>query len=176
MARMSATVFASRFDSFELRDSRPNTPGMRQTQFVIMAPWTTFMLGNTARTRSAWPTTCAVSNRVMINKSVKRGFFQLRKKQMRDERNHMKNSGITKQKKSDHIHATRSSSLVCDSRLLPAPINEYRLLSRSTSTCVNIVRLLQYCCDLPDLSWEVINRTVPFEMTPHARTMIKVIK
>ena len=67
----------------------------------------------------ATPMTWAVSKTTTTIKSRNGGRFHVRKKQIREDRNHMKNSGMTKQKKSVHIQATRSSSLICEFVVTP---------------------------------------------------------
>jgi len=83
--------------------------GIKQRQFVIMAPLTTSRLGSTYRTREAIPKTCKVSIVHTNTKSKRKGRLHDLKKQMRSERNTVLSSGTQNAKNRHQVHATCSS-------------------------------------------------------------------
>lgn len=83
--------------------------GIKQRQFVIMAPFTTSRLGSTINTSEATPTMCSVSIPHTNMKSLRGGRRQDLNMQILRERMSVPNSGTQKAKNRHQVHATCSS-------------------------------------------------------------------
>lgn len=70
IAAMSTIVFINRFESRELRDSKPRIAGTIQRQLVIMAPFTTSNSGRILKNNKPKPMVCKDSA-MKIWKSLK---------------------------------------------------------------------------------------------------------
>lgn len=92
-----------------MNDYLHKTAGMKQTQFVNMAPLITSSSGSITNINTAKPTVCRVSIMNTNKKSLDGGFFQDLKKHIRNERNRVPTSGTMNAISKHHVHATRSS-------------------------------------------------------------------
>lgn len=106
--------------------------GIKQRQFVIMAPLTTSRLGSTINTREATPTMCSVSIPHTNMKSLRGGRRQDLNIQILRERMSVPTSGTQKAKNRHQVHATCSSGGSFTTNCLSRSENEHKwVISRS---------------------------------------------